>query len=384
MELRKRKKTIWTGVFVLLILLVSILIVVGSADVIKNRNLFLAKLPMVSDDDEGSGGGDSSPSGSELASCILDANPSLGTGPFDSQVTTVFSNLPPSVNQALVKCKVSDLGIIVPVTNGTATRTCSYPQVGTVTVFVPNATADTASCSDIVTDNPALPPPPPPPSSPPGSGGGSVSYSAPTDPFVIINEGAEETETREVALTLGVSGDATQMMISNLLDFEGADWENFTTIKFWTLTSGSGVKTVYVKFRDNYDNVSEIALDGINLIEVVLESSSSSNFGTTSTPNPIFVFTRNLYLGIKSIDVKILQMFLNDSDFLLAKEGPGSPGKETDFFGPLTKAAVARFQEAYAQKVLAPLNLKNGTGYFGPSTRKFVNSLNLDYFVEGK
>lgn len=50
-------------------------------------------------------------------------------------------------------------------------------------------------------------------------------------------------------------------------------------------------------------------------------------------------------------------------------------GPVTGYFGPLTKSGVARFQEKYASEVLEPLSLTNGTGYFGESTRKKLNSL---------
>ena len=91
-------------------------------------------------------------------------------------------------------------------------------------------------------------------------------------------------------------------------------------------------------------------------------------------PPPI-LFTKNFSFNSRSPDVRILQKFLNDNNFLVAKSGPGSPGYETDLLGPLTRAALIKFQEAYADKILTPVGLKKGTGYFGPSTRAFLNSL---------
>ncbi|KKS37852.1 MAG: hypothetical protein UV01_C0007G0001, partial [Parcubacteria group bacterium GW2011_GWA2_42_14] len=60
---------------------------------------------------------------------------------------------------------------------------------------------------------------------------------------------------------------------------------------------------------------------------------------------------------------------------LLLKEGVYPEGLITGFFGNLTKQAVIRFQEKYADEVLKPLGLTSGTGLVGPSTRAKINQL---------
>ncbi len=60
-------------------------------------------------------------------------------------------------------------------------------------------------------------------------------------------------------------------------------------------------------------------------------------------------------------DVALLQKALNARGFLVASSGGGSPGNETNYFGPATLAAVIRFQIA---KGITP-----AAGYVGPITR---------------
>jgi len=73
-------------------------------------------------------------------------------------------------------------------------------------------------------------------------------------------------------------------------------------------------------------------------------------------------------LGSRSDEVMKLQQALNnDSDTAVALSGAGSKGNETTFFGPATKAAVAKFQVKYG--------ISPAAGYFGPLTRAKMNSL---------
>jgi len=93
------------------------------------------------------------------------------------------------------------------------------------------------------------------------------------------------------------------------------------------------------------------------------------------TSNSGSLFNRTLRVGTTNSDVKKLQVFLNAQGFTVAKKGAGSPGHETTYFGPATKAALMKFQLAHKKETLDPQGLKAPTGFFGMDTMKAVNKL---------
>jgi large repetitive protein len=93
----------------------------------------------------------------------------------------------------------------------------------------------------------------------------TVDTTKPTG-LITINSGATYTQPRGVTLTLTCSDNVTcyQMQFSN----DNVTWSNpaaYTVTKSWNLTAGDGEKTVYVKYRDNVGNWSEIYSDAITL-----------------------------------------------------------------------------------------------------------------------
>ena len=86
------------------------------------------------------------------------------------------------------------------------------------------------------------------------------------------------------------------------------------------------------------------------------------------------LFVKDLSYEMVDPDVKKLQAYLNSKGFTVAGSGYGSLGNETEYFGPLTRSALIKFQEQYRAEILTPLGLVNGTGFFGEKTRAFINS----------
>lgn len=82
-------------------------------------------------------------------------------------------------------------------------------------------------------------------------------------------------------------------------------------------------------------------------------------------------FKKDLAPGMEDPDVKALQQYLNAHGFLVAANGPGSPGNETTYFGPATTAALQKFQ-AHAGLVSSGTPSMTGYGRFGPLTRAYI------------
>ena len=108
-------------------------------------------------------------------------------------------------------------------------------------------------------------------------------------PIIVENE-AISTMTPNVNLyiydrTVGSGfaglGAATQMMVSNNADFNGANWEPYSANKDWTLANGEGWRDVYVKTRDKFNRsltVSDTIYLGAN---VPLDELGAAQMSTT-------------------------------------------------------------------------------------------------------
>jgi YD repeat-containing protein len=97
-----------------------------------------------------------------------------------------------------------------------------------------------------------------------------------TDPptgSIAINGGADYTTNPDVTLTLSASdvdSGVSQMNFSND-GISWTGWEPYATSKPWPLTSGNGVKTVYVQYQDGAGNPSDIFQSTILLTKIVMD-----------------------------------------------------------------------------------------------------------------
>ncbi len=141
-----------------------------------------------------------------------------------------------------------------------------------------------------------------------------------------------------------------------------------------TGTFGPTTKAALVEFQlvkgispasGYYGPVSKAYIAGHPLDVMVAVAPIAENPSKTIVP-PV-KFSHDLRRTMTSGEVKNLQKVLNANGFKIAATGVGSPGKETEYFGFATEAAVKKFQTA---KGIKPIN-----GLVGPLTRTALNNL---------
>ncbi len=129
----------------------------------------------------------------------------------------------------------------------------------------------------------------------------------------------------------------------------------------YTLTcigeGGSVSKTVQVYVGGEQAKVASSTLPAVGtltFIDITPRNPAQSSDATLATP-----FSHNLSVGVRSEDVKRLQLLLIQQGFL-------ADGLSTGYFGQFTKSAVVKFQTKYGLPT---------TGYFGPMTRAKINTI---------
>ena len=89
-------------------------------------------------------------------------------------------------------------------------------------------------------------------------------------------------------------------------------------------------------------------------------------------------FRADLRQGMRGAEVRRLQQCLARFPAIYPE------GKITGYFGPATRRAVIRFQEKYADEILAPWGFTRGTGLVAKTTRKKLNKICGQVSVEKK
>jgi uncharacterized repeat protein (TIGR01451 family) len=212
-----------------------------------------------------------------------------------------------------------------------------------------------------------------------GGGGGTTVGGGGSAYELAIDGGVASTNTASATLSLYGSG-AYTMEVANDSSFASSTWIPYATTLPWTLTSGTGEKTVYVQYRSVTGSFVGKAQASIDLVtgqvlgaSVVAPAATGQVLGA-STSCGIYLDSY-IKLGAKNnpAEVKKLQMFLN--------QDLGINLPITGFYGPLTYSAVNQFQVKYRASVLAPWvqyglsNDMNPTGYVYKTTQREINLL---------
>jgi len=103
---------------------------------------------------------------------------------------------------------------------------------------------------------------------------------------IIINGGGTATVSTSVSLALSASdfgGAVAEMRVSND-NSTWSTWEPYATTKAWTLSGGTGTKTVYVQFKDQSENISLSYSDNIDLVASGIDLTVNSIFAPAATP----------------------------------------------------------------------------------------------------
>lgn len=113
----------------------------------------------------------------------------------------------------------------------------------------------------------------------------SIDTEAPTG-SIAINNGDSQTDSDNVTLNVPTNDNykVSAMLISESSTFTGADWQPYEDpLNNFTLSSGLGNKTVYIKFRDFAGNESIVYNDSIEFVDEITDTSSNSSSGPNNS-----------------------------------------------------------------------------------------------------
>lgn len=154
------------------------------------------------------------------------------------------------------------------------------------------------------------------------AGNESIAYSdsiyldttGPVGSVSIANGAQYSVPNAKVTLNISATDSGSgvdRMMISNNPGFNGAAWEPFSAVKAgWSLSSGLGNKTVYIKFIDLLGNQSTVYSDSISVMPQI----DTAKFYQNYYLNGDDYYTNNK----DDINIKNINIFL-DGDYLKFK-----------------------------------------------------------------
>ncbi len=196
--------------------------------------------------------------------------------------------------------------------------------------------------------------------------GGSVSgsYNGQSLTWSTSNNGATYTATYTTENSHAAQSSPLQISGVVITDAAGnaSSSGSGSDITVTISTAGSsGGKPVIVVYTSSTDTVTASSTD-----TTVVASTSTPPAATTTSPAaslPSATYARDLMFGRSGADVNVLQLYLIQQGVGPAARALLTHGA-TNYFGPLTRAALAEFQKTKG--------IKPALGYFGPITRAFI------------
>lgn len=139
-----------------------------------------------------------------------------------------------------------------------------------------------------------------------------VLDATPPDGSLVINTGAAQTNSLSVTLSITASDTGSGVaftQVSNDGIFDTEPWEAYSASKAWTLATGDGTKTVYVRFKDSAENISGAFSD-----DILLNTDTASPAVLIDAPADGLVLTASSYTitgtaddgtgsGVKTVEV---------------------------------------------------------------------------------
>jgi hypothetical protein len=197
-----------------------------------------------------------------------------------------------------------------------------------------------------------------------------LDTAAPTG-SIAINGGDTYATSTSVSLTLSASdaGSGVSKMCFSNDGSSWSTWESYATSKTWTVPSGDGTKTVYVRYQDNVSNISSSYNDTITLDTTAPSSSASSPASTSALSFNVTWSGTDGLSGIATYDVQ----YKVGSSGTWTTWLPGTSGTSA-VFGP-TSPVVVENGETYYFRVRARDNAGNLEDYSDGDTSTAVESL---------
>lgn len=155
--------------------------------------------------------------------------------------------------------------------------------------------------------------------------------------------------------------------------------------------NGDGVNELSVTFAHVLVNRVELTLKALrkervnSTTQTVAPMPISTSSTTTLATCPSPLLTRDVQMGVSGESVRALQRYLNERGFSVAHSGVGSKGKETGYFGSMTKAALLKLQTSAHLKTSGVLDVETraflgcatATASLPPSSSLFVRDLSV-------